>query len=93
MDQIPELQTVYILDVRAKSEYAAGHLPNAHQLHAGRLMTHLAELPRAQPLVVHCQGGARSAAAASLLRAEGFTNVTELAGGYEAWARQAAPVA
>lgn len=93
VDQLPEFQTVYILDVRAKSEYAAGHLPNAHQLHAGRLMTHLAELPRAQPLVVHCQGGARSAAAASLLRAEGFTNVTELAGGYEAWARQAAPVA
>ena len=52
-------------------------------------MTHLAELPRDQPLVVHCQSGARSAAAVSLLRAEGFTNVTELAGGYDAWASQA----
>ncbi len=50
-------------------------------------MTHLADLPRDRPLVVHCQGGARSAAAVSLLRAEGFGNVTELAGGYEAWAR------
>ena len=93
VDQIPELQTAYILDVRAKSEYNAGHLPNAHQLHTGRLSTHLAELPRDRPVVVHCQSGARSAAAASLLRAEGFTNVTELAGGYEAWASQAAPVA
>ena len=92
VEQIGNLQAAYVLDVRAKSEYAAGHLPNGHQLHAGRLMTHLAALPRDQSVVVHCQSGARSAAAASLLRAEGFTNVTELAGGYEAWARQAAPV-
>jgi len=89
IDQIPDLQAAYVLDVRAESEYAAGHLPNAHQLHAGRLMTHLTEFPRVQEIVVHCQGGARSAAAVSLLRAEGFTNVTELAGGYEAWANQA----
>ena len=93
VDQLPEFQTVYILDVRAKSEYNAGHLPYAHQLHTGRLLAHLGELPRGQPLVVHCQGGARSAAAVSLLRAEGFTNVTELAGGYEALARRAQPVA
>ena len=91
--QIPDLQTAYVLDVRARSEYEMGHLPNAHQLHAGRLNTHLAELPRDRPVVVHCQSGARSAAAASLLRAEGFSNVTELAGGYEAWARQAETVA
>lgn len=90
--QISGLQDAYILDVRAKNEYADGHLPDAHQLHAGRLMTHLDELPRDQQIVVHCQSGARSAAAASLLRAEGFNNVTELAGGYEAWARQSEPV-
>ncbi|GAA4001751.1 MBL fold metallo-hydrolase [Deinococcus rubellus] len=89
---LTDLHRAYVLDVRAKSEYNAGHLPNAHQLHAGRLMTHLNELPRDQQIVVHCQSGARSAAAASLLRAEGFTNVTELEGGYEAWTRQSEPV-
>ncbi len=34
--EIPDLAHACVLDVRAKSEYAAGHLPNAHQLHAGR---------------------------------------------------------
>ncbi|PTA66752.1 MBL fold metallo-hydrolase [Deinococcus arcticus] len=75
-----------ILDVRAKAEYEEGHIPGARQLHAGRLPWTLDTLPRDREIVVHCQGGARSAAAASLLRTEGFA-VLELAGGYDAWAK------
>ncbi|WP_221090879.1 MBL fold metallo-hydrolase [Deinococcus aquaedulcis] len=75
-----------ILDVRAKTEYEEGHIPGARQLHAGRLPWRLDTLPRDREIIVHCQGGARSATAASLLRAEGF-NVLELAGGYDAWAK------
>jgi hydroxyacylglutathione hydrolase len=36
-------------------------------------------------LVLHCQGGARSAIAASLLQARGFDNVVNLAGGFAEW--------
>ncbi|MGN0124086.1 MAG: rhodanese-like domain-containing protein, partial [Rhodococcus sp. (in: high G+C Gram-positive bacteria)] len=39
-----------------------------------------------KPIVVHCAGGWRSSVAASLLRAQGFGNVTDLLGGYNAWA-------
>ncbi|QFP75837.1 rhodanese-like domain-containing protein [Deinococcus sp. AJ005] len=83
--ELPQHADALILDVRSRNEHAQGAIPGSRQLHAGRLPVALAELPRDREIVVHCQSGARSAAAASLLRAEGFS-VSELAGGYEAWA-------
>jgi hydroxyacylglutathione hydrolase len=51
----------------------------------GRLAERLEEIPRGEPLVVHCQSGARSAIAASLLRASGLERVANLTGGFAAW--------
>ena len=52
----------------------------------------LAELPRRldeldldRPIVVHCAGGYRSSIAASWLRAQGATDVSDLLGGITAW--------
>ncbi len=81
------LKDKFILDVRTQAEYDAGHIPGATLIPAGRLPQHLAELPRDRPVAVHCQSGMRSPGAASLLRAHGFQNVTELAGGYPNWRR------
>ncbi|GHF52905.1 hydroxyacylglutathione hydrolase [Deinococcus metalli] len=85
--ELPE--DALLLDVRTATEYAAGHLPGARHVHAGRLVGQLGTLPRGRDLLVYCQGGARSAAAASVLRAEGF-RVSELDGGYDAWVRAGA---
>lgn len=77
--------TDYILDVRTANEYHAGHIPNAQQLHAGRVAYQLDAIPQ-QPLVVHCQVGGRATVAASILRAAGYDDVRELEGSYQAWA-------
>jgi hydroxyacylglutathione hydrolase len=82
---LEKLGDAFVLDVRAKGEYEAGHIPGAIQLHGGRVMWHLDELPRDRPIVVYCQTGSRSAVVASALRAAGFDEVVELEGSYEGW--------
>lgn len=82
-------EEVALLDVRRASEHFAGAIrggayPNvAHT----SLSTRLAETPTANPLVVHCAGGIRSARAASYLQRKGFTPIN-LKGGYSAWLRE-----
>ena len=80
-----QLEDPFILDVRTANEYAAGHLPGATQLHAGRLLWNLEALPRDRVIVSYCQSGARNSVASSALRAAGFDNVVELEGSYLAW--------
>ena len=78
---------VNVLDVRGTSEWESGHLPGVPNIPLGSLQERLAEVPTSLPLVVHCQSGARSAIASSVLQAHGFGDVLNLAGGYEAWLR------
>jgi hydroxyacylglutathione hydrolase len=86
---VPEMlrgaEEAFVLDVRGKGQYEAGHIPGATQLHGGRVMWHLKELPHDGTIVVYCQTGTRSAVIASALRATGFGDVVELEGGYRGW--------
>lgn len=91
---------IAVVDVRGQSEWDAGHLP-APETGSGHALTHiplgyltdrLDELPAGRPLVLHCQGGGRSAIAASLLKARGIDEVINLTGGYGAWQGAGYPV-
>ena len=75
----------WVLDVRSEKEWAAGHLTGSHNLPLTHLRERLAEVPENRPVVVHCEGGYRSAIAASLLATAGRTQVLDLVGGYKAW--------
>jgi len=78
--------------LRGRAEWEAGHLPSVKNIPVGYLTDHLEEIPRDKPVVVHCQSGARSAIAASLLGARGLTNVVNLTGGFADWQKDGHPV-
>jgi hydroxyacylglutathione hydrolase len=79
---------VALIDVRARSEYEAGHLPDAINIPLPELSDRIDEVPTDAPVVLHCQGGGRSAIAAALLQARGRRNVSNLTGGYSDWVRR-----
>lgn len=82
---LADLEGRTVVDVRGASEWRAGHLPGATHLFLGDLPETSDGLARDTPIAVYCQGGTRSAIAASLLQAKGFTNVTNVTGGITAW--------
>ena len=81
-----------VVDVRSRAEWEAGHIPGVPNIPAGEIADRLGELPAARPLVVHCQGGTRSAIAASLMDAHGLTGIVDLPGGFTEWEREGLPV-
>ncbi len=74
-----------VVDVRSGPENARGAIPGSVNLPLPHLKERLEELPTDRTIVVHCEGGYRSAIAASLLAQHGLTNLLDLVGGYKAW--------
>jgi adenylyltransferase/sulfurtransferase len=77
-----------LLDVREPYEYSFCHLESSILIPLDELENHLGNLNRDSEIVVYCHVGIRSTSAAALLRQAGFTNVRNLHGGIDAWARQ-----
>ena len=69
-----------ILDVRQRSEFASGHVPGALGVELGDAAAVAPTLP-AGPLTVMCGHGERAMSAASILAAQGRTDVAVLVGG------------
>lgn len=82
-----------VLDVRREPEWDAGHIDAAVWWPLDNFKVSPPEIDHAAPLAVHCKGGYRSMIASSLLQRAGFTNVSNVVGGFDAWQAANLPVA
>ena len=74
-----------ILDVREENEWRQRRIDSSLNVPLPHLEARIAEVPSDQSVVVHCASGYRSSIAVSLLERNGFRNVIDLVGGFEAW--------
>jgi len=77
-------QKTVVFDVRKPGEYLSEHIEGVSNTPLDFLNEHLTEFPKKEVFHVHCAGGYRSVIAASILKARGFHNVVDIAGGYGA---------
>ena len=84
-----EVADLQLVDVRNPGEFSLGTIDGATSIPVGQLPSRNDELDPSKPTVVFCAGGYRSSVAASVLRQAGFTDVSDVVGGYGAWSELA----
>jgi len=74
-----------LIDVRTAEEYEFGSIATARNFDVNQIREHLDELDRNAPVVVFCQIGLRGYLAYRILKQHGFTQVSNLSGGYKTY--------
>ena len=76
-----------LVDVREQDEVEQGSVPGAVHIPRGYLELQIEEKApdRERPIAIYCAGGTRSAFAARALQELGYTDVSSVSGGFNAW--------
>jgi hydroxyacylglutathione hydrolase len=85
-EQHTKNETVNVLDVRKDGEYQSMHLrgDNIQHFALDYIDKQLDLISSDKKYYIHCAGGYRSVIAASILKANGFHNIVDIAGGFAA---------
>ena len=80
-----------LLDVREPYEWDICHVENSEHIPMRQIPASVGALPRDRHLLVLCHTGVRSLRVTEFLRDQGFTAVSNVAGGIHAWAEEIDP--
>lgn len=86
-DELLEAGAARLIDVREEWEYRRRRVPGAALIPLNTLVERAVTLPHDKPILVICEHGNRSLAAAQYLRSRGFESAASVRGGTSAWAR------
>lgn len=82
----------FVLDVRTVEEWNEFHAPGTTLIPLDELASRVNELPRDRQIVVVCRSGNRSQQGRDILLDAGFTQVTSMDGGLNAWRSSGYPI-
>lgn len=83
--------SILFLDVREPEEFEIGHISEALHIPLNFIPYNLEKIPQDETLIVYCHHGMRSLKAVEYLKAKGFDNVVNLAGGIHEWSTKIDP--
>lgn len=81
-------ERVRLIDVREPEEFALARVEGAELLPLSRFQEWAATLDAEDEIVVMCHHGIRSAQVCAYLASQGFTKMSNLAGGIERWSQE-----
>lgn len=84
-DKIKNKEPLFLLDVREPFEFKYAHIAESMLIPLNQIPGRLQELDMAQEIVLICHHGVRSMQAAQFLTQVGFTKISNLVGGIDAW--------
>jgi rhodanese-related sulfurtransferase len=87
----PARKKPLLLDVREPWEFQTCHIEGSQLVPMGEIAARAGELDASSEVVVICHHGGRSMQVAMFLEKKGFSEVINLAGGVDAWARTVDP--
>lgn len=96
VDELIKSGKYTVIDVRTKEEYDAGHIKGALNIDyynddfEEKIESQLKD--KNKPYIVYCRSGMRSLYSAQILEDLGYTDVTNMKGGFLAWQSAGKPV-
>ena len=82
--ELKDIADATVVDVRKSGEFLSEHLIDAIHVELDFINDQMASVPQEGTFYVHCAGGYRSVIAASILKARGYHNMVDVAGGFKA---------
>ena len=83
-EELKGIADATVVDVRNSGEYLSEHLIDAINVELDYINDQMSSVPQEGTFYVHCAGGYRSVIASSILKARGYHNMVDVAGGFKA---------